>query len=123
MCDLDEKYPYALVDEGCFLVVKNGMSGTFKIRKEFVFLDPCTYESSVLCGGSDLKQKFILIDASKVRTGFNPTNPVLDAANFGFDNNEDLNDAIVAIVGHDIALGCCLENTNELTVSNDKIFC
>lgn len=120
---LSEKYPYSIALVGCYVLIKNGMAGTYKIHQNTLAVDGCSDGISVLCDESDKKDFISILDLSKMRTGFNPKITTLYPKNFGYETITQLVDALSVLVGRNIALKCCLEMSNELTVHDSLIFC
>jgi len=123
-----KNFPYRIDIEGCDVIIQNGAAGTFRIHKNAIAIDACIDGLTVLCGGEDLNEKYItILDLTKKRTGFNPRILTMRPSDFLPSSIpptiQALISALDSFLGRPITLDCCLENYNELTISNFSIFC
>ncbi len=118
-----DNFPFEITCEGCYVFIKNGLAGQTKIHQDLIAVDTCADELSVLCDGSDEIDYINILDLGKLRTGFNPKVISLYPKDFGAGTKDILLDIISAKVGRNVELSCCLEQSNELSVSNADIFC
>ena len=119
---IKDGFPFEIGSEGCFVVIKSGLAGEFKIRQEFIAVDVCQDGSSVLCDGSDESEFVGVIDISKMRTGFSPVIVGLLPSDFGFGTKEELIQDLSNAAGREVRLNCCLVKP-ELEVADEEVFC
>lgn len=120
---IKEGFPYEATLEDCIVCIKAGLSGEFKIHQNALAVDSCSDSLSVLCDGSDEKSYVTVLDLTKKRTGFNPRIVSLYPSDFGFSTKQELIDYLSSVALRDVDLKCCLEDSNELAISQSKIFC
>jgi hypothetical protein len=116
-------FPFEITCDGCYVFIQNGLAGQTKIHIDLIAVDTCDDELSVLCDGSDEIDYVNILDLGKLRTGFNPKVISLYPNDFGAGTKEVLLDIISGKVGRNVELSCCLEQSNELSVSSEDIFC
>lgn len=119
---IKEKFPFSLSEEGCFVIIKNGLSGTIKIKKQSLGVHLCETAKSVFCDGGDARKDLVVIDLLRTRTAFTKKIASLDYKAFGFATEQELVDRLTELAGRDVEVECCI-NCTVLSGGSKSVLC